>query len=68
MQKCSCLTRGASIAARMSMPQSTFRRDCIMDGKIKDPPEPPSDRKNVPSSWVTIVGAVEDSGRFPGAG
>ena len=56
------------MAARMSMPQSIFRRDCIIDGKIKDPPEPPRDRKNVPSSWVMIVGAVEDSGRFPGAG
>jgi hypothetical protein len=35
---------------------------------MSDPPEPPSARKNVLSSCVTIVGAVEESGRFPGEG
>lgn len=35
---------------------------------MSDPPEPPSAKKNVLSPCVTIVGAVEERGRFPDEG
>jgi hypothetical protein len=52
----------------MSIPQSTLRIVCTIEGKIKEPPDPPNAKKNDPSSSVIIVGAMDDSGRFPGAG
>lgn len=59
-------TRGCSIAAPISSPQSIPRITCTTEPKMREPPEPPATRCRRPSGYSITTGAMDDRGRFPG--
>ena len=58
--------RGNAMASAMFRPKSnTPMMTCIVPVMILEPPEPPTTMYKS-SSFRTIVGVIEDNGRFPG--